>query len=90
MVEGPPSGALEIGFIVACKGASAPSPERSAWTAEGLRKAAKEFWDEWFSERMPVKLPEGATMESYKLSLVQAVLSGKDVPPTTRSSAPPR
>ena len=90
MVEGPPSGALEIGFIVACKGASAPSPERSAWTPETLRKAAREFWDEWFSERMPLKLPEGVTMESYRLSLVQAVLSGKDVPPTARSAAPPR
>ena len=90
MVEGPPSGAQEIGFIVACKGATAPSPERSAWTAEGLRRAAKEFWTEWFSERMPLRLPEGVTVEKYRQSLVEAALSGKEIPPTARSAAPPR
>jgi len=85
-----PSGAQEIALMVACKGATVPSPERSAWTVEGLRKAAREFWDEWFSERMPVKLPDGVTLENYRLSLVGAALSGKDCPLTTRSSAAPR
>jgi hypothetical protein len=42
----PPSGAQEMSFIVACPGASAPNPGRTAWTPEKLLQAAKEIWRE--------------------------------------------
>ena len=70
--------------MIACKGATAPTPERSAWTAEGLRKAAKEVWDEWFSEHMPAKLPDGVTREAQMQALVDAELTRKDAPAEAR------
>jgi hypothetical protein len=86
----PASGAQEIGFMVACKGATAPTPERSAWTPEGLRKAAKEVWDEWFLEHMPAKLPDGVTREARMLALVDAELARNDAPAEAHPPRPQR
>jgi hypothetical protein len=38
----PASGKQELTFLVACRGASAPVPDRTAWTSEKLRRAAVE------------------------------------------------
>jgi len=43
----PAGGAQELMFIVACNGGAAPSPDASAWTAETLRRAAREVWRDW-------------------------------------------
>ncbi|NLX98067.1 MAG: hypothetical protein GXY83_18040 [Rhodopirellula sp.] len=43
----PAGGAEELTFLVASPGGSAPVPETSAWTAETLRRAAREVWRDW-------------------------------------------
>jgi len=43
----PAKGAQEMTFLVACPGASAPMPERTAWTPAKLRQAAVEVWRDW-------------------------------------------
>lgn len=39
--------AEELTFFVGCTGGSAPVPETSAWTADQLRRAAREVWRDW-------------------------------------------
>ncbi|MBI5684833.1 MAG: hypothetical protein HZC54_07115 [Verrucomicrobia bacterium] len=43
----PARGSQELTFFAACKGGSAPIPDASAWTAETLRRAAREVWRDW-------------------------------------------
>jgi hypothetical protein len=43
----PAKGAHELSFLVACPGASAPLPGRTAWTADNLRKAAVQVSQDW-------------------------------------------
>lgn len=40
-------GSEELTFLVASPGGSAPVPDRTAWTAESLRRAAREVWRDW-------------------------------------------
>ncbi len=42
-----PGGSAELAFLVACPGGEAPVPERSTWTAESLRSAARAVWEDW-------------------------------------------
>lgn len=37
----------ELTFLVACPGATAPQPNKSAWTLRALRKAARDVWTNW-------------------------------------------
>ncbi|MDY0165560.1 MAG: hypothetical protein RBS80_03405 [Thermoguttaceae bacterium] len=46
----PAGGAEELTFFVASPGGSAPVPDTSAWTAEALRRAAREVWRDWSQE----------------------------------------
>jgi len=43
----PAGGSQELVFFVACAGSSAPIPEVSPWTAETLRRAAREVARDW-------------------------------------------
>ena len=43
----PAHGKRELIFLAACPGGSVPMPERTAWTAESLRRAAVRVWTEW-------------------------------------------
>ena len=43
-------GELELSFLAACPGGSAPRPEESAWTPVSLRRAAREVWKDWKEE----------------------------------------
>jgi hypothetical protein len=43
----PAAGAEELTFFVACPGGSAPVPDTSVWTADQLRRAAREVWCDW-------------------------------------------
>jgi hypothetical protein len=45
----PAGGAKELVFFVASEGGSAPLPETTAWTAESLRRAARDVWRDWQS-----------------------------------------
>jgi len=40
-------GSQELTFLAACHGSVAPIPDASAWTAETLRRAAREVWRDW-------------------------------------------
>jgi hypothetical protein len=40
-------GAQEITLFVACPGGAALLPDRTTWTAESLRRAARAVWKEW-------------------------------------------
>ncbi len=42
-----PQESKELTFLVACPGSSAPLPDTTAWTAETLRKAAREVFLAW-------------------------------------------
>lgn len=67
----PPSGRQEISFILACKGATVPTPDRSSWTPYLLRKASLEFWEEWFSQGARISLPDPQSMQSYYRALAE-------------------
>lgn len=43
----PACGSQELAFFAACQGGVAPIPDASAWTAETLRRAAREVWRDW-------------------------------------------
>jgi hypothetical protein len=43
----PARGLQELTFFAACQGGSAPIADASAWTAETLRRAAREVWRDW-------------------------------------------
>jgi hypothetical protein len=43
----PPNGTQELTFLVANKGASAPAPDKTAWTTPSLRQAAAAVWRDW-------------------------------------------
>ncbi len=43
----PAHGSQELTFIAARQGGSAPIADASAWTAETLRRAAREVWRDW-------------------------------------------
>lgn len=43
----PARGSRELTFVAGCHGGSAPIPDASAWTAETLRRAAREVWRDW-------------------------------------------
>ncbi len=43
----PAHGSQELTFFAACHGGVAPIPDASAWTAETLRRAAREVWRDW-------------------------------------------
>ena len=43
----PARGSQELAFFAACQGGVAPMPDASAWTAETLRRAAREVWRDW-------------------------------------------
>ncbi|MFA7003173.1 MAG: hypothetical protein WC429_03970 [Verrucomicrobiia bacterium] len=43
----PARGSQELAFFAACQGGVAPIPDASAWTAETLRRAAREVWRDW-------------------------------------------
>jgi hypothetical protein len=43
----PAHGSRELAFFAACPGGSAPIADASAWTAETLRRAAREVWRDW-------------------------------------------
>jgi hypothetical protein len=47
VLELPAKGEKELTFLVAAAGSSAPTPGKSAWTAEALRRAAIEVWRDW-------------------------------------------
>lgn len=40
----PANGSVEMSFLVACPGATVPTPAKTAWTPERLRKAALSVW----------------------------------------------
>jgi hypothetical protein len=42
-----PKGAETFTFLVACSEGSAPQPDKTTWTPEGLRKIAREVWADW-------------------------------------------
>jgi len=46
-VELSANGAKELTFYVACPGGSVVIPELTAWTTQGLYRAAKEVWESW-------------------------------------------
>jgi hypothetical protein len=43
----PARGSQELTFFAACPGGSAPIADASRWTAETLRRAAREVWRDW-------------------------------------------
>ncbi len=43
----PAKGTQELGFLVACPGGSVPTPDKTAWTVEKLRKSTAQVWREW-------------------------------------------
>lgn len=43
----PARGSQELTFFAACPGGSAPIADASGWTAETLRRAAREVWRNW-------------------------------------------
>lgn len=43
----PAKGTATLTFLVACPGGSAPLPDKSTWTPESLRQAAREVWRDW-------------------------------------------
>jgi hypothetical protein len=45
-----PGGTEEFVFLAACNGGSAPAPDRTTWTPEGLRKSTRAVWMEWPKE----------------------------------------
>jgi hypothetical protein len=49
----PAGGVRELAFFVACQGGSAPIPGVSAWTTDGLRRAAADVWRQWTAGAKP-------------------------------------
>lgn len=73
----PANGVQQLGFLVACPGASVPLPSRTSWTPASLRRAAAEVWGDWFAQGKEVSITsatDGPKVVQYRRALAEIAL----------------